>query len=82
MKKNWITPDFLTPQYAGNIGAFIAGAGYNIYKDIYSLDVMYGFTPKYNADATIHTFCLMNAIRLNLTFGIKYRRTFNPENRI
>jgi len=77
VKKNWITPDFLTFQYAGNIGAYIAGAGYNIYKDIYNLDVMYGFTPKYKTDATIHTFCLMNTINIR-KFKLKTDKTIIP----
>jgi len=130
-KKDWLIPDFLTFQYAGNIGAYVAGAGYKINKDIYYLNVMYGFTSKHKAESSIHTICLMNtfnikefnfkaknaiipfaglgisinigdgedtfvrlpkqfpegyyapnAIRVNLNFGIKYRRNLNREKRI
>lgn len=61
-KSRGIIPDYINLQFAGNIGALSAGAGYylNPAKSL-ALDAIYGFSPAYRTGKAIHNV----VIRLN-----------------
>jgi hypothetical protein len=45
-RSNWAVPDFATVQYAGSIGYFSAGAGYNVFKSKARFSTHFGFVPE------------------------------------
>lgn len=45
-KKNWAVPDFGVAQYAGSIGYFSIGAGYDVFKSNARFSMHYGIVPK------------------------------------
>lgn len=58
-RRSWITPRFVTLQYAGGIGNYVIGPGYYINKSgSLQLGILYGFTPKYKANTSINTLSL------------------------
>lgn len=44
--RHWTHPDFIQLQYAGSIGYFSAGAGYNIFRDRARASLSYGHVPE------------------------------------
>lgn len=44
-RQHWTIPDFVVVQYAGSIGYFSGGLGYNIIKSKARLSAHYGFVP-------------------------------------
>lgn len=54
-KRNWYLPDQAVVQFAGNIGLFAAGPGYILNRGRINLDFMYGYTPSFEAETSIHT---------------------------
>jgi hypothetical protein len=45
-RSNWVVPDFVTMQYAGSIGYFSAGVGYNVFKNKARFSTHYGIVPE------------------------------------
>ncbi|WP_439131944.1 hypothetical protein [Polaribacter sp.] len=45
-QKSWYAPDYASLQFAGNIGLFSTGIGYEIYDDIWFLELLYGYIPE------------------------------------
>ena len=60
----WYKPDLVKLQYAGNIGFMSVGVGFNWWRDIAETDIMYGYVPENNGDATIHTFTVKNTFNV------------------
>jgi hypothetical protein len=57
-KRNWYLPDQAVVQFAGNIGLFSAGPGYILKRGKINLDFLYGYTPSFEAETSIHTVTL------------------------
>lgn len=87
--KRVLTPNYINLQYAGNYGAFIAGAGYYLNR-AHTLELVagYGFTTKQKADKRIHnvfakgivvpaTFDLQKGWMLAPVMGIAISRQFS-----
>ncbi|RDC63918.1 hypothetical protein [Adhaeribacter pallidiroseus] len=55
VKRKWYIPNQATLQFAGNIGFVSAGLGYSLRQDKINLDFLYGFTPGFEAQTSIHT---------------------------
>ena len=61
--KKWYSPDYVKVQFAGNIGLFSAGVGYNVFKDFMATELLYGYVPESVSEAEkIHVFTLKNTI--------------------
>lgn len=61
-KSRGIIPDYINLQFAGNIGALSAGAGYYLNPaNSLALDAIYGFSPAYRTGKAIHNI----VVRLN-----------------
>jgi hypothetical protein len=45
-RKNWAVPDFGVMQYAGSIGTFSVGAGYDVFNSKARFSMHYGTVPK------------------------------------
>ena len=61
-KSRGIIPDYINMQFAGNIGALSAGAGYYLNPaNNLALDAIYGFSPAYRTGKAIHNI----VVRLN-----------------
>jgi hypothetical protein len=73
-KRDWAKPRSISFQYAGGIGNYVVGPGYNLNKSgSLQLAVLYGFTPKYKANTSIHT--------LSIKFDVSpYQYTFGKNN--
>jgi len=64
-----LIPDHSKIQYAGNIGFFAIGLGYN-FAEIYDLDVMYGYTPGYIGGHHINQLTIKNTIIPKMHFNL------------
>ncbi len=73
----WYLPDYIKTQYAGNIGFISFGPGYEWWKQNAQTDILYGYVPEFEGDATIHTFTIKNTFRLH-EFCIKNRYNLSP----
>lgn len=63
--KKWYVPDYVKVQYAGNIGLFSVGAGYDLFSDLVSTELLYGYVPESVSEAKeIHTITLKNTFPL------------------
>lgn len=45
-KSHWAVPDFAVAQYAGSIGYFSAGAGYDVFRSKARFSAHYGYVPE------------------------------------
>ncbi|PSR56900.1 hypothetical protein AHMF7605_27085 [Adhaeribacter arboris] len=54
-KRKWYLPDHTVVQFAGNIGFLAVGPGYSLAQDKINLDILYGYTPSFEAETSIHT---------------------------
>ncbi|MBT1706076.1 hypothetical protein [Chryseosolibacter indicus] len=88
----WYVPDFAAVQYAGSIGFFSIGAGYDLFKEKANVDLLFGYVPPaYAGDGAIRTMTLKftgEVIRLQpnpttlihpLTIGTYFNYTFGHE---
>ncbi|GEO06309.1 hypothetical protein AAE02nite_39730 [Adhaeribacter aerolatus] len=50
----WYLPDHAVMQFAGNIGLLSAGPGYSYARDKMQTDILYGFTPGFEINTSIH----------------------------
>ncbi|NEM99250.1 hypothetical protein [Pontibacter burrus] len=57
-QKRWYIPDAATLQFAGNMGMFAIGPGYDFAKERLSADLLYGFVPKFDSDEAEHLLTL------------------------
>jgi hypothetical protein len=53
-ERPWYLPDHLVMQFAGNIGLFSVGPGYSYLRDKMQTDILYGITPGFEANTSIH----------------------------
>ena len=69
--KRALTPNYINLQYAGNYGAYIAGAGYYLnHKHTLQLVAGYGYTTKQKANKRIHNI-FVKGIVVPTTFDLK-----------
>ncbi len=60
-EKSWYVPDYVKAQFAGNIGLFSVGAGYQLFDKVLSSELLYGFVPKSASKAeNIHLITIKN----------------------
>lgn len=73
-KRNWIIPTFVNFQYAGGVGQYIIGGGYDLNKSKnLRMLIQYGFVPKKRSKKNLHITCL----RFNyLPFDFKLYKDF------
>ncbi len=65
LTKTWYIPDYTTIQFAGNIGFFSAGFGYQLLNKHYYPEILYGFVPSSISKAkNIHTITLKNTFSI------------------
>ncbi len=76
-KQEWLKPDYIKMQYAGNIGFLAIGAGYGWWNEIVQTDFLYGFVPESKGNAKIHTFTFKNTFSL-YKFVIFEKYKVNP----
>lgn len=50
----WYYPDHVVLQFAGNIGLLAGGPGYSFLRDRMDAELLYGFTPGFEAKTSIH----------------------------
>jgi hypothetical protein len=63
--KSWYIPDYATVQFAGNIGFFSVGIGYQLFNDHLYSELLYGYVPPAISKAEqIHTITLKNTFPL------------------
>lgn len=53
-KKPWYVPDGVVVQHAGNIGYLALGPSYNLFHNKVTVDILYGFVPKFQAQEVLH----------------------------
>lgn len=63
-KQKWFVPTLFHAQYAGNIGTFSAGAGYQLLRQKIQLSLFYGYVPRIESVKPIHTFALKAAFNI------------------
>lgn len=54
-RERWYIPDFASLQYAGSIGFFSAGAGYDLFHKKAKAELLFGYMPKSVGGANIET---------------------------
>lgn len=60
-EKSWYEPDYVKAQFAGNIGLFSVGAGYQLFDKVLYSELLYGFVPKSASKAdNIHLITIKN----------------------
>jgi hypothetical protein len=60
-EKSWYEPDYVKAQFAGNIGLFSVGAGYQLFDEVLYSELLYGFVPKSASKAdNIHLITIKN----------------------
>lgn len=60
-EKSWYVPDYVKAQFAGNIGLFSVGAGYQLFDGVLYSELLYGFVPKSASKAdNIHLITIKN----------------------
>lgn len=68
----WYLPDHAVVQFAGNIGLFSAGPGYSYARDKMQTDILYGITPGFETQTSIHILTAKTAyhpVKVNLQNG-------------
>ena len=74
---DFLIPDHMKIQYAGNIGFFSLGTGYNFFDDRIESDIFYGFVPARIGGKDIHMISQKNSLSpLRIRIGDHY--TFFP----
>ncbi|PQJ73379.1 hypothetical protein [Polaribacter butkevichii] len=64
-EKSWYVPDYVKAQFAGNIGLFSVGAGYQLFDKVLYSELLYGFVPKSASKADdIHLITIKNTFPL------------------
>ncbi|WP_343330157.1 hypothetical protein [Polaribacter staleyi] len=64
-EKSWYVPDYVKAQFAGNIGLFSVGAGYQLFDKVLYTELLYGFVPKSASKADdIHLITIKNTFPL------------------
>ena len=60
-EKSWYVPDYVKAQFAGNIGLFSVGAGYQLFDKVLYSELLYGFVPEFASKAdNIHLITIKN----------------------
>ncbi|HSI91413.1 MAG TPA: hypothetical protein VK927_09885, partial [Adhaeribacter sp.] len=59
--RKWSMPDHAVVQFAANIGLLSAGPGYSYLKDKVNSEIMYGFTPGFESNTSIHMLTLKSS---------------------
>lgn len=60
-KKSWYVPDYVKAQFAGNIGLFSVGVGYQLFNNVLYSELLYGFVPEFASRAdNIHLITIKN----------------------
>lgn len=63
--KEWYIPDYVKVQFAGNIGLFSVGFGYQFLNNHLSSEILYGYVPASISKAeVIHTITLKNTFSI------------------
>jgi hypothetical protein len=64
-EKSWYVPDYVKAQFAGNIGLFSVGAGYQLFNEVLYLELLYGYVPEWASKADdIHLITIKNTFPL------------------
>lgn len=64
-EKSWYVPDYVKAQFAGNIGLFSVGAGYQLFDKVLYSELLYGFVPESASRAdNIHLITIKNTFPL------------------
>jgi hypothetical protein len=64
-EKSWYVPDYVKAQFAGNIGLFSVGAGYQLFDKVLYTELLYGFVPESASKAdNIHLITIKNTFPL------------------
>lgn len=64
-EKSWYVPDYVKAQFAGNIGLFSVGAGYQLFDKVLYSELLYGFVPESASKAdNIHLITIKNTFPL------------------
>ena len=64
-EKSWYVPDYVKAQFAGNIGLFSVGAGYQLFDKVLYSELLYGFVPESASRAdNIHLITIKNTFLL------------------
>jgi hypothetical protein len=59
--KAWYIPDYVKTQFAGNIGLFSVGAGYEVFNNVLYSELLYGYVPESVSKAKkIHLITIKN----------------------
>jgi hypothetical protein len=61
--KRWYVPDAAVVQYAGNMGMVAIGPGYDLSEGKISIDLLYGYVPKFDAPEAGHMFTLKSTYK-------------------
>jgi hypothetical protein len=72
-EKPWYAPDAAVLQFAGNMGMFAIGPGYDFANERLAVDLLYGFVPKFDSDETEHLLTLKATYK---PWKIERRRAF------
>ena len=69
-EKSWYVPDYVKTQFAGNIGLFSVGVGYQLFDKVLYSELLYGFVPEWASKAdNIHLVTIKNSFpifRINI----------------
>lgn len=77
-KKSWYVPDYASLQFAGNIGFLSTGVGYEVYRNIWYLEFLYGYVPASIAESnSIHLATIKNTFPI-FTKEIGKNLTISP----
>lgn len=71
-KYGWAAPDYVKLQTGGFLGAFTGFAGYSFLKEIFNVQVGYGYTPPLSGASHIHIGAAVGLLR-PLRFRLPYR---------
>ena len=64
-EKAWYVPDYVKAQFAGNIGLFSVGAGYQLFDKVLYTELLYGYVPEFASKADdIHLITIKNTFPL------------------
>jgi hypothetical protein len=59
--KPWYVPHQANLQFAGNLGLFSGGLGYTLFRQKLQIDLLYGYTPRFQAEKGLHALTLKAA---------------------
>ncbi|WP_088323006.1 hypothetical protein [Polaribacter tangerinus] len=77
-KKPWYVPDYVKTQFAGNIGLFSFGVGYEVIDKVWFSELLFGFVPESITKAKpVHLVTFKNSFSLT-TKNISKTLSFSP----